>query len=59
MRNISFIPDESFELGFMFFLHKNGYLGEDIFTEKNKWKVDKYMDEYLKVYSWEKKNEFL
>lgn len=49
--------DEKFESAFMFFLHKCGYLSEDIFTSKLKWKLDKHMDEFLKVYSYEMKNK--
>lgn len=46
------INGDEFEIGFMNFLHIQGYLGEDIFSERNRTKVEQYRAEFIKGYNY-------
>ena len=48
------IQHEIFNFRFMNFLQENGYFSADLFDDENVDKFNKYMNEFLKVYSYEK-----
>ena len=43
-----------FNVQFMCFLHRNGYMQDNLFDPENKWKLDKYINEFTKVCSYER-----
>lgn len=50
--------NEEFDSIFLNFLKRNGYYFDGIFSSENANKFNKYMNEFVKVYSYEKLNFF-
>lgn len=53
----AYLNGDKFEVDFVYFLHQQGYMKDDIFNEKNKYNLNKYRNEFIKGYNFGYKNE--